>query len=146
MKRLSLAFYLFLVFASGLLVGGIGYRLYSTEATAKARTEQRRGRSSSEEWRARYTKAMTERLALSEIQVRELNVILDRTKGRFDELEKELHDSSRPQRKAIIEQQIAEINAMLDPEQRTEHEKWVEERAAKRRKDGHRKGPPPPRK
>jgi hypothetical protein len=145
MKRLSLAFYLFLVFASGLLVGGIGYRLYSTEATAKARTEERGGRHSAKEWRARFTKAMIERLTLDENQVRELNVILDRTKGRFDELEKELHNSSRPQRRAIIEKQIAEINAMLDQEQQAEYEKWLEERAAKRRKDG-RKGPPPPRK
>ena len=87
MKRtsLTLIFYLSLVFVSGLVVGALGHRLYTTESTAKA--EESRGRHlSPSEWRARYTAMMQDRLALTADQMNQLNVILDRSKARHSAL------------------------------------------------------------
>ena len=108
MKRsnLSLILYLSLVFISGLLVGGLGYRLYTTEATAKAIVTENQ-RPSPEAWRTRYVAAMTERLELSDDQLLQLNAILDEVKVQYEVLESEAHDAFRPQRREIRDQQVA---------------------------------------
>ncbi len=135
MKRsnLSLILYLSLVFISGLLVGGLGYRLYTTEATAKAVVTKDR-RPTPDEWRARYVNTMTERLALSDDQVLQLNVILDEVKVEYEALEKEAHDAYRPKRRMIRDEQISKTMAILTPEQLVDYEKLRAERSERRRK------------
>ncbi len=132
-STLSVALYLSIVFVSGVVAGVLGYRLYTTETTAKA-TEAEHRKPTPEEWRARFIDAMEERLALSDAQISQLNEILDRTKTRFDELERESRDLYRPRKRAIIDQQNAEIMAMLDQVQQSEYEKFRAERAERRRK------------
>lgn len=138
-SALALAVSLTLVFLSGLAVGAIGYRLYNAESE---RTQSRRP--GPEEYRTRYAEMLESRLSLSEDQVRQLNVILDQTRRRYEELEAK----AVPAWKAVREQQHEEIYAMLDQEQRAEFEKFGQERAerrkryeGKKRSEG-REGPP----
>lgn len=131
MKRsnVALAISLALVFISGALFGAFSYRLYSTETTVTANESRR---PSPEEWRQRFIAKATTRLELSDSQVLELNVILDRAKERFDALDGEVY---RPQKRAIKERETSEINAMLNDEQRAEYANWMEEHAGRRRKN-----------
>ena len=137
MKRsaLALAVSLTLVFLSGLAVGAIGYRLYKAES---GRTQSRRP--SPEEYRTRYTEMLKSRLKLSEDQVQQLNVILDETRKRFEELEAK----TEPEWKAIKEQQHEETYAILDEEQRAEFTKFRQEHAERKKRSEGRKGSPPP--
>jgi hypothetical protein len=128
-SKLALALSLVLVFLSGALVGAFSYRLYSTETTVTANESRR---PSPEEWRQRFVAKATTRLQLDEAQVAELNVILDRAKERFDALDGEVY---KPQKRAIKEREVTEINAMLNDEQRAEYAKWMAEHATRRRKD-----------
>ena len=136
MKRSSLVLviYLTLVFLSGMLVGAVGYRLYTAESV---RAKPRRW--SPEEYRLRYMKAMKSRLKLTEDQIQKLNVILDETGKRFTELE----NRTKPETRAIHEQQVQDINVVLSGEQRAEYEKMRQERAERRKRSKRTEGPPP---
>lgn len=131
MKRSSLLLSLFLVFASGLLVGALGYHLYTAEATAKAKTERHWDPA---EWRRRYTETMCTRLDLTDEQAAQLNTILDETKARFDALEEEMAEASRPKKRAIRKQQVDAIKQVLTPEQLAEYEKLHREHTERHRK------------
>jgi hypothetical protein len=123
--RFSAALYLLLVFASGALVGAFGHRLY-TVGTVSA---DKRGRPKNpEEWRKRYINDLQSRLNLSSDQMTQLNVILDETRERF----REVHERTDPERKAIHQQQVDRINAMLSEEQRSEYAKFRAEREKQR--------------
>ncbi len=124
MKRSSLIVALLLVFLSGVVVGAVGYRLYTTEPAAA--TERR---PSPEEYRRRYVEMMKTRLHLNEEQLARLNAILDETRERF----KQYEEKSRAEKQAIRDQHVAKINAMLTEEQRAEYAKIREEREARRR-------------
>ena len=134
-SALALAVSLTLVFLSGLAVGAIGFRLYNAES---GRIESRRP--GPEEYRTRFAEMLESRLNLSEDQVQQLNVILDQTRRRYEEIEAK----AVPAWKAIREQQHEEIYAMLDEELRTEFEKFGQERAEGREgpPSHHRKGGP----
>lgn len=137
MKRSSLILALLLVFLSGVVVGAVGYRLYTAQPAA-ATTERR---PSPEEFRRRYVEMMKTRLRLTDEQLAQLNAILDETR----ELFKKYEEKSRAEKQAIRDHQIAKINAMLTEEQRAEYAKIRAEREAKRRqmeKEHH--GPPGP--
>lgn len=126
MKRSSLIVALLLVFLSGLVVGAVGYRLYTAEPAAATTTERR---PSPEEYRRRYVEMMKTRLRLTDEQLAQLNAILDET----HELFKKYEEKSKAEKQAIREHQIAKINAMLTEEQRAEYAKIRAEREAKRR-------------
>lgn len=128
MKRLTVLLSLLAVFVSGVVVGALGYRLYMAK-TVGAVSAQRSGSPSPEEFRKRYVNELRERLHLDEQQVAELNAILDRAKQRHQAL----REKQKPEVKAIYEQQVDEIRAMLRPEQRPEFERFREEREKKRK-------------
>lgn len=132
-SRLTVALYAVLTFASGTVVGLFGHRLY---VTADARTKQP-GSRSPEEYRRRYVEEMRARLKLSDQQVTDLNVVLDSTRDRF----RQLREKERPEVKAIQDDQVARIRALLNAEQSVEYEKMREERDRRMRehKDGSRK-------
>ena len=129
MKRsnLALAISLAVVFLSGALVGAFSYRLYTTENTVVANDSKR---PSPEEWRRHFVDRATSRLKLSADQIVELNAVLDKTKARFEQLDGDVY---RPQKRAIREQMVAEITALLNEEQRAEYAKWLEEHSSHRR-------------
>ena len=88
--RIGIAFYLILVFASGILVGIVSFRLYAAN-TASANNSPR----SMTEFRKRYLDGMRTKVGVSEAQIVEITRTLDETKHRFDALaaqEQPLHD------------------------------------------------------
>ncbi len=118
LPRLTIALYITLIFASGMVVGVFGHRLYTVNTVA-AKTAR-----NPEEWRKRYTVEMQNRLRLEPQQLAQLNTILDDTRKRFDQV----HIQHRPEIEAIKQQQVAKIRAILNDEQRVEYEKMREER------------------
>ena len=123
--KLTVALQLILVFASGALVGGLAYRLYSTHSDVSSSPKRPpgppdRGR----QVRDRYLADMRSRLKLREDQVPKLVAILDATRRSFFEAKRR----SDGELKALHEDQVAQIRAMLDPAQRAEYEKMLEER------------------
>jgi hypothetical protein len=122
MKRsnLTIALYLFLIFASGILVGAFGYRLYTgTPVAAKTSTTV-----SPDEWRRQYVSEMRSRLKLAPEQMEKLNAILDDTRSRSHQA----HDTLDTALKQIKQHHVDAVNAMLNPEQRPEYEKLRAER------------------
>ncbi len=121
MRRSTIAaiLYLCLVFLSGILVGGFGMRLYNARAVS-AKTNP----CSPESMRRRYMEDMRTRLKLSEQQVTQLSAILEATGERFHDLRKKY----RPEVKMIQEEQVNQIRAILNEEQRAEYQKLREER------------------
>jgi hypothetical protein len=101
MKRSNwvLALYLALVFLSGLLVGALADRLYTSESVDDAPS---RRRPSPEEYRKQYIETMTTRLKLSASQLEQLIAVLDRTRGRFHRLDAR----SKAERQTIYQRHV----------------------------------------
>src|ERR1700676_763490 len=103
--RITIALYLFLVFASGITVGLVSYRLYATN-TASANNSPR----SMSEYRKRYLDGMRTKVGASEAQIVAIARELDETKRKYDALaaeEQPLHDK-------IQQEHINEIKALLN--------------------------------
>lgn len=115
MRRSNAAtlFYLLVVFASGAVVGGFGVRLYlakTVSATAVARP-------SGAELRKRYLQDMQTRLHLTDAQLTQLRQIADETGKQFDDMHKAIHD-----------EHIRKVTAILDENQKAEYAKMQAER------------------
>ncbi len=137
MKRsnLYIGLYLFLVFLSGVLVGGIAYRLYSTQVVVAGRSFPR----NAEDYRRHYIEEMHSRLKLRDDQVRQLDAILDATREQY----RAVHQKYDPEMKAVQAEQVSKIETMLDSDQRAEYHKMREERAKRHEQSPKRKGPRP---
>lgn len=120
--RLSAAAYLFLVFASGILVGVVSHRLYMT-TTASAH-ESTAAPKNMEEFKRRYLADMRQKVHATDAQITEVSRILDDTKQKFDDL----HAQEKPIRDKIQQDQLTEIRALLDDQQRAAFDHWHEER------------------
>jgi hypothetical protein len=132
MKRsnLTVILYLCLVFASGILVGGFGMRLYNARAVAAKSNP-----CSPDDMRRRYQEDMRTRLNLSDTQFKEFVAILESTGERFHELRAKY----RPEVKVIQEEQVEKIRAILSDTQRAEYEKLREERERHQPPNGRRR-------
>lgn len=118
-SRFSIAFYLVLVFASGILVGIVSNRLYAT-STASANSPRNMS-----EFRKRYLDGMRTRVGASEAQIAAITKQLDETKRKYDELakhEQPLHDK-------IQQEHIDDIKSLLTPQQVIAYDNWRAERA-----------------
>ena len=128
-SRVTIALYLVLVFASGILVGIESHRLYATTSTARANASPQ----TMSEFRKRYLNGMKNEVGASGEQIVEINNILEDTKKKVEELtaaEKPLHDK-------IQQEHIDQIKALLTPDQRVRYENWRAARErAKRLADG----------
>jgi hypothetical protein len=124
LSRLNVTLYVALIFASGLLVGVFGHRLYMVKTVIAKGPE---------EWRKQYMTEMQKRLSLRQEQVSQLNTVLDETRTRFHEV----REKSRPEMESIKSQQQAKIRAILDEGQRAEYEKMRQERDRNAQKKGH---------
>jgi len=135
LTRATIALYMGLVFASGAVLGVLGYRLYtvSTTVIAKAPAPPK-----PEEFRKQYVTEMQQRLNMSDKQVAQLNAILDETRAQVEETRQKM----RPAFQKIHEEQQAKIRKMLTPEQEAEHQKLIKERIERQKQSGH-PGPPP---
>lgn len=134
MKRtnLSIALYLVLVFASGVAVGAVGYRLYNLGGVRAVRDN--RPPISPEEMRRRYVEEMRARLKLNDGQLQNLTAILDDSRTKF----RALREKYRPEVHAIQEEQADRIRAILNDGQKAEYEKM---RAERERRDASRPHP-----
>jgi hypothetical protein len=121
-SRITIALYLVLVFASGILVGVESHRLYATTSTARANSSpQNMG-----EFRRRYLDGMKTQVGVNDTQLTQINNILEDTKKKVNELaalEKPLHDR-------IQQEHIDQIKDLLSPQQKIAYDNW---RAARER-------------
>ncbi len=118
-STLAIAFYLLLIFASGMVVGAFGYRLYTgTPVSAKAT------KMTGEQRRQQYLGEMQDRLKLTPEQNRELNRIVDQSRLLFDDA----HHRHDEEIKAIREKHTTAVRAMLTAQQLPEYEKLHAER------------------
>src|SRR5215469_5596472 len=114
-SRFSIAFYLILVFASGILVGVVSHRLYAT-TSASAKTPP----PSMGEFRRRYLEGMRTQVGASEEQLKAVDAILEDTRRKLNELvakEKPLHDQIR-------DEHIEQIRALLNDQQKAAYDNW----------------------
>jgi len=117
---ITIALYLILVFASGITVGVVSYRLYSTSTASASTAKPTIG-----EFRRLYLEGMRTKVGAGPDQLDKVAVILDDTRDKLNELaakEKPLHDRIR-------EEHIAEIRALLNDQQKVAYDNWRAERA-----------------
>jgi Spy/CpxP family protein refolding chaperone len=121
MRRTSLTagLYLVLLFFSGIAVGAFGLHLY-TQGSVSARNP--------DEFRRRYIAELQTKLKLTDDQVNKLGPILDETRRRH----RELMEKHRPEMKAIQDDQVGKIRAILMDSQQSEYTKLLEEREKQR--------------
>lgn len=122
MRRSTLAIfgYLFLVFSSGILVGGFGYRfLQGTPVAAKAPVKP-----SPEEFRRQYLRELQAKAKLTPDQLQKVDSIMDQTRERFHQA-RDNHDQVI---KTIREEQRQKVRAILSDEQKVAYEQFRDER------------------
>ena len=127
-STLTTGLYLALLFLSGIAVGVFGHRLYtlnSVNANANPRNP--------EEFRRRYVAEMRTKLKLTDDQVARLGPILDETRQRHHELV----DKHRPEFKAIQDEQVRKIRAILTDTQQADYTDMLAEREKQRQRDRH---------
>ncbi len=125
-SNVTIAGYLFLVFAAGVGMGAFGDRLFLARPVSATS-------SGPEAYRQKMVAELKKRLALQPEQVAQLNAILDGTRTKFQALHKRIE----PDLQALRNEQNNEIRAMLTDSQRTEFEKWHEERERERMQNPH---------
>jgi uncharacterized coiled-coil protein SlyX len=126
LSRATIALYVGLVFASGVVLGVFGQRLY-TASTVVAKQ-----RPTPEEQRRRITAEYESRLKLTPDQISKLNTILDETRAEMEETRQKM----RPAYQKIHEGQVAKIREMLTPDQLTEYDNMRREREQHQKQSG----------
>src|SRR5579863_6198612 len=125
-SRTTIALYLVLVFASGILVGVESHRMYATTSTARAKTDPPKNMG---EFRRRYLDGMKTQVGVSDTQLAQINIILEDTKKKVNELaaaEKPLHDQ-------ILQEHVDQIKDLLSPQQKIAYDNWRAERERAKR-------------
>jgi len=117
-----------LIFALGVTTGALGLRLYERSYGASA--EGRGGRFD----RERYVSLLTRDVQLTSDQRKELDRILDDTRGEFAEVRKTI----APQVTEIKERARGRIRAMLTPDQQPRFEAFLKAWDAEREQRGER--------
>jgi hypothetical protein len=134
--RKSAILSLVLVFLSGILVGGLGYRFYSLMPLGGAqaqRAQNQKGKyPSPEEVRKRLSDEMRSRLKLDDAQVAAISKIFEDTRHRYDDMRDRMNEEGRQ----IRDDQREHINKVLRPDQQKLYTIWREEMDAHRRTRG----------
>jgi hypothetical protein len=121
-KNLPIAFYLLLVFASGSVVGALGYRTYNPPTARSVSAPP-----SPSQWRQQYMDESRSRLGLTDDQMAKLSAIMDQTDARFHDVrERENQEIGR-----IREEHFERVRMILTEEQTPKYEKLHAERQAK---------------
>jgi uncharacterized membrane protein len=123
LTRWTVALYMGLVFLCGGVAGAFAFRLYTVSAVS-ANVSRR----NPEAFRKRFLAELKVRLNLSEDQMSKMGVIMEETGRRF----REARSTIEPDIKKIREEQRQQISEILNPEQRQEWVKIVEERDRER--------------
>jgi hypothetical protein len=124
---MSAALYLFLVFASGILVGVFSHSLYITKSASANSSPQ-----NMVEYRKRYLAEMRSKVKVNEAQVATVTALLDDAKRKFDAL----HAQETPLHDKIQSDLIDSIRAQLTDQQKVAYDAWrVEREQAKAKAD-----------
>lgn len=129
---------LLLVFLSGTALGALGFRWYSVNAAPaeRGRESGSRGPRDPVEVRKRIVAEMTDTLKLTPEQVAKFSDILDDTRARFEGVHHEMNAKG----KAIWQDQVEQVNAILTPDQRPLYQqlrdKHTREREAREKRRG----------
>jgi hypothetical protein len=123
-SRATIALYVGLVFASGVVLGIFGHSLYAV-STIVGSTKSK----NPEEFRKRVIAEYRSRLKLSEDQVTKLNAIMDETRARVEETRQKMH----PAYQKIRAEQDDKIRQLLSAEQQTEFDRMHKEREERQR-------------
>ncbi len=115
------ALYFALVFAAGVVVGGVSYRVYSS-STVNAESGPR-------EYRKKYMAELTSRLSLAPDQASRIEAILDETRAEY----RAFHERHKDELDAIQAGQNRRINELLTPDQQREYALFREERDRRRK-------------
>ena len=138
LSRSSIALYMALVFASGVVLGGFGDHVYGVRTSPVKNGKTSR---SPEEVRHSIIDFWKTHLKLTDDQVLKLGLIMDETRARMDEV----HRGTMPAQQEIRRTQIERMRAMLTPEQQVEYDrlqKEREDRIQKEREEHIKKGGP----
>jgi Spy/CpxP family protein refolding chaperone len=129
LSRLTIALYVGLIFACGMVLGVFGHSLY---AVTVVRSNPPARRPTPEEVRKKTIAEMQSRMKLTDEQVSKITLIYDETRARANEV----HEKYRPQMDAIAKDQRDKVRATLSPEQLTEYEKMLKERDEREKQRG----------
>jgi Spy/CpxP family protein refolding chaperone len=124
LSRLSIALYVGLIFACGVVLGVFGHSLYAV-TTVKSSPKP-------EDVRKKTLAEMQARMKLTDDQVAKINSIYDDTRARFHEV----HEKYRPQLDAITKDQRDKVRSVLSPDQISEYEKMLKERDEHQKQSG----------
>jgi hypothetical protein len=124
-SKFSAAIYLVLVFISGALLGGFGYRLYSVNTV----TAGVAARPDPVEWRKRYMDEMRTQVHTDADQEAQISQILDNTRATFGKIREREKQAYQDEQNS----QIAKIFELLRPDQRPLYAKLRAEREARRK-------------
>ena len=129
-SRWSAFLSLLLVFLSGTALGALGYRWYTVNAATAERASGSgsRGPRDPAEVRKHIVAEMTDAVKLTPGQVAKFSDILDGTRARFEEVHHEMNAKG----KAIWQDQVDQVNAILTPDQRTLYQQLRDKHARER--------------
>lgn len=134
LSRLTIALYVGLIFASGVVLGVYGHSLYTITVFAGKSVQNPKP----EDVRKRTLAEMKSRMNLTDDQVGKINSIYDETRARFHEV----RERYRPEMDAVTKDQREKVRAVLSSEQSAEYDKMLKERDEKQKQNGGR-GPGP---
>jgi uncharacterized protein YeaO (DUF488 family) len=123
LSRLTIALYVGLIFASGVVLGVFGHSLYAVTTVRSNPPEDLRKKTLAE---------MQKRMQLSNEQVSKINSIMDETRARFHEV----RERYRPEMDALQKDQRDKVRSILSPTQLTEYEKMLKEREEHQKQNG----------
>jgi len=135
-SRLVAFFGLLAIFISGAVSGALGYRLYTASpvfgrSVPPGMAGPRRGPGMDpEEVRKRLVEEMRQKVKLDDAQLARLNRIFDDTRAQFDQIHKEMNERGH----AVWDKQVAEVKAILRPEQQPLYDKLRAEHEAARKR------------
>ncbi|MGB9457592.1 MAG: hypothetical protein WCB12_16200 [Bryobacteraceae bacterium] len=124
------------IFVCGAVSGAFGYRLYMVSpvfghSQPPGVMGLRKGLAADPEaLRKRLVEDMRQRLKLDDAQLAQLNQIFDDTRAQFDQIHKEMNDRGH----AVWDKQVAEVKAILRPDQQPLYDKLRAEHEAARKR------------
>ena len=120
------------IFVSGIICGAFGYHLYVASpvfghnlAPPPAPVHK-----DPEQVRKMLIEEMRRRVKLDDAQIAKLNQIFDDTRAQFDEIHREMNDRGR----AVWDKQVAEVKAILRPDQQPLYDQLRAEHEAARKR------------
>jgi uncharacterized membrane protein len=128
-SKLSAFLYLLVVFVSGGAVGASAYRLYMANPghTSPAPAQKK---FDPEEVRRRILTDMKAKIHLDDAQLKQVDQIMTETREGFHQI----HDKFNAAGQQLRDQQIANVRAILRPDQQPLYDQWRAERDAERRR------------